>query len=267
MATNRKHKEDKFYTKPSVVRKLVRNIDLSQYDLLIEPSAGSGSFVDLIQDYNYLALDINPEDSRIKKQDWFTFKLDRKKYDKVLVIGNPPFGNQGNLAMGFVIKATEIGADTIAFILPKSFKKSSVQNKIPLNYHLVKEIDLDDDSFTLEGRDYPVPCVFQIWDRRHIERNRVDLPVKTKFFDFVKKDDEPDFAVRRVGYYAGKVSDEVEDKSIQTHYFIKHNKNMRTEKIKKILRKLEWEHNNTAGPRSIGKGELINKFEEVVKAT
>ena len=70
----------------------------------------------------------------------------------------------------FIKKCDDLNVLTIAFILPKSFKKDSYKRKIPKNYLLKKEIDLDDDSFTLNGNSYRVPCVFQIWERSTDER-------------------------------------------------------------------------------------------------
>ena len=42
--------------------------------------------------------------------------------------------------------------DTISFILPKSFRKSSNQRCFPLNFHCVAEIDIDKNSFTIDGK-------------------------------------------------------------------------------------------------------------------
>jgi len=263
MSKNKKHENDKFYTKKNVVKKLISNLKLGVYDIIIEPSAGDGSFIDYIEDYNYIAIDIQPENNRIIKMDWFDFKLD-KNYNKILVLGNPPFGNQGSLAMNFIKKCSDLKAYHIAFILPKSFKKESVKNRIPSNYHMILEINIPDESFTLNNIDYSVPCIFQIWERRDIIREKIKLPTKTKYFDFVKKQDKPDISFRRVGFYAGHIYDNTSDKSDQSHYFIKSNGYMSLIDIKSILKSIKWEHDNTSGPRSIGKGELIIEFEKKV---
>ena len=110
---------------------------------------------------------------------------------------------------------------------------------------------------------YSVPCVFQVWEKMENDREIIILPTKTKYFNFVGKDDKPDFSFRRVGYYAGLIYDDV-DKSEQSHYFIKTNDNLDKNTIKDIISNLKWEHNNTSGPRSIGKGELIVEFEKKV---
>lgn len=260
MARNKKHINDKFYTKSDLVDVLLENLSLNNYDLIIEPSAGSGSFSDKLRDKNLIALDIDPDVDYIIKENWLDFKLETD-YNRILVIGNPPFGNQGNLAMKFIKKSCQINAFTIAFILPKSFKKDSIKNKIPLNYHLIKEIDINDDSFTLNGATYKVPCVFQIWERSETLRINKILKDKTDLFSFVKKSEPHDFAFRRVGFYAGSVYTNSIEKSEQSHYFIK--SHVDSQKLIECIRTIEWEHNNTSGPKSIGKKELIEKVEQI----
>ena len=153
----RKHELDKFYTTNEIALYCISLIeDIKKYDLVIEPSAGSGAFSKNIE--QCIAYDIEPEHESIIKQDWF--KVDKIQFDnkKVLVIGNPPFGTNGNIALNFIKES--IFADGIAFILPKSFKKESVKNRIPLNFALKIEQDLPSNSFTLNGNTYNVPCVF-----------------------------------------------------------------------------------------------------------
>ena len=219
MAKNRKNINDKFYTKESLAIELIEKLNLNEYSLIIEPSAGSGSFYKNINHPNLIGLDIEPECNGILKQNWFDFKIE--KTGKILVIGNPPFGNQSSIAFAFIKKAAEVKADTIAFILPKSFKKDSFRNRIPLEYELKYELDLEPNSFTLLNAEYDVPCIFQIWELQSKLRVINVLPKSSKNFEFVKKQDSPDFSMRRVGVNAGKIYNEIEDKSEQSHYFLK----------------------------------------------
>ena len=88
----------------------------------------------------------------------------------------------------------------IGFILPKSFKKPSYQKSIPLSFHLIHQEDLGEKSFVINNEEYDVPCVFQIWERKSIHR---ELPIllQPNGFEFVKKNDHPDYSLRRVGVY------------------------------------------------------------------
>lgn len=254
----KKEKLDKFFTNDNIVSQCLLNIDLSSYHTIIDPCAGNGAFSDKIP--YCLAFDILPDKNGIEQKDFFA--LDYTGFQRpVLCISNPPFGVQNNLAVRFFNKAAEF-ADTIAFILPKSFKKTSVQEKLNPYFHLVFEEDLPAFSFNLFQNGvqvpYDVPTVFQIWDRRGIER----IPPKKeepKGFEFVNRE-LANIAVRRVGFYAGKAFVEVLNKSEQSHYFIRAE---RPEKFVEIANAIIWPYENTVGPRSISKQELVqalNKF-------
>lgn len=194
----KKEKNDKFYTKPEVVAQLLQELDLLSYSLIIEPSAGNGSFSNLIP--NCIALDIEPEDERIVKQDFFTYE---PQQGNILVIGNPLFGEQSTLAVQFFNHVAKF-ADTIAFILPKSFRKISIQNKLNLFFWLVKEIEVPKNSFLLQEQEYDAPCVFQVWKKKEKQREKIVFPKESKYFSFVREKDKADFRVQRVGGNAGE---------------------------------------------------------------
>ena len=73
---------DKFYTQNKValtcVNFLKNTLSLDSNVIYLEPSAGSGSFLDFL-DY-YVALDIVPEDDRITQQDFLEYKTDKTDY-------------------------------------------------------------------------------------------------------------------------------------------------------------------------------------------
>jgi hypothetical protein len=162
------------------------------------------------------------------------------------------------MAIKFIKKSCEF-CDSFSFILPKSFKKESLKQKIPLNFHLLFEFDLEDKAFLIENKEYNVPCVFQIWFKKDIKR-KVNEKLEPIGFNFLKKEENPDISFRRVGVNAGKIDINVKDKSVQSHYFIKFtNKKSMKENIEK-LKEIKYEFNNTVGPKSISKQELIEKF-------
>jgi hypothetical protein len=64
--------------------------------------------------------------------------------------------------------------------------------------------------------------------------------------------------LRRVGFYAGKVCIDFTDKSIQSHYFIKILIPLDLLKLEACLNEgLKFEKDNTVGPKSISKQEVI----------
>ncbi len=257
MAKQKKERNDKFYTKKNIAKKLIDLINIHDYDYVIDPSAGNGAFYNQINVESKIGIDLEPDIPEIVKADWLDFEI-KGNYKSVLVIGNPPFGRQASGAFEFINKCAELEVSAIAFILPKSFKKDSFQNRFPVDYHLNKEVDLEESCFELEGKDYPVPCVFQIWLRSNQKRVVNKLKTTSSFLTFVKKSDNPDYVFRRIGANAGNISDDI-NKSEQSHYFIKSSL-----RVKKIIGCIEWEHNNTVGPRSIGKGELIARLEKII---
>ena len=104
---------DKFYTNRDVSKKLIEltksKINNMDDYVIIEPSAGDGSFSDFLFEMfgNVIALDIEPDKSNITKLDYFNFKPEKDK--KYLVIGNPPFGRVSSLAFKFLDKSMEFG--------------------------------------------------------------------------------------------------------------------------------------------------------------
>jgi predicted RNA methylase len=261
---------DKFYTKSTIVKKCIKNvkkyIKINKNDIIIEPSAGNGAFIKNIKTLsnNYIFYDLTPEHKNIIKKDFLKLNLDKlkNKYDNIHIIGNPPFGRQSSLAIKFIKKCCEF-AKSISFILPKSFKKDSMKKHFSLNYHLIIEIDLPENSFLINNIETDVPCIFQIWKYKRKKRKQIKKLIPYNF-EFVKKTDNPDISFRRVGVNAGKIDEEIEDKSIQSHYFIKFKNNLTiNENIKKI-NKIKFIENNTVGPKSISKQELIKEFNELL---
>ena len=259
---------DKYYTSPSIVNECIKlvkeNINIQPNDLCIEPSAGNGVFINGIKSLfkNYKLYDLEPENSEIIKQDYLEYDyntINKNKVNKVHIIGNPPFGRQSSLAIKFIKKSTEY-CDSISFILPKSFKKDSLKKHFHLNFHLVLEFDLPENSFIVDNKSYDVPCVFQIWIKKDTYRKVAEKLIPNKY-KFVKKADNHDISFRRVGVNAGNVDTQTEKKSKQSHYFIKFDDNLFSDGIFNKLTKINYDcKNNTCGPKSISKQELIKEF-------
>ena len=261
---------DKFYTAPFIVKKCIdivkKHIHIQEDDICIEPSAGNGSFINPIKTLfkNYKFYDLKPENDEIIEQNYLEFNYNtiiKKPNSQIHIIGNPPFGRQSSLAIKFIKKSCEY-CDSISFILPKSFKKNSLKKHYPLNFHLIYEYDLPKNSFIIDNKEYNVPCVFQIWIKKDIKRI---LPKKLipKKYNFVKKTNNHDISFRRVGVNAGYISKETKDKSIQSHYFIKFNIEL-TDILFNKLKNIIYEcKDNTCGPKSISKQELIKEFNKL----
>ena len=86
-----------------------------------------------------------------------------------------------------------------------------------------------------------------------------------KHFTFVKKNEDHDISFRRVGVYAGKIDIETENKSPQSHYFIKFKDVEVNEELLKKIKKIYFECSDyTVGQKSISKQELIKEFNQIL---
>lgn len=190
---------DQFYTKPEVAKycyekfkKVAKElgVDLSKY-IFIEPSAGCGCFSQLLPKKKRILIDLEPkkikgiENSGIIKSDylkWYPTKLN-KKY---IVIGNPPFGVRGKLALNFMNKSYPY-ADMVAFILPQLFNSDGkgVAGKRVVGYKLAYNEHLPPNSFMYpDGSDIAINTVFQVWTKINIDKIKIK-PKKT-CDDFIK---------------------------------------------------------------------------------
>lgn len=261
---------DKFYTSPIIANKCIefikKKINIQKDDICIEPSAGNGSFINGIKSLckNYKFYDLEPENDEIIKQDYLDFdfeKITKKLTCKIHIIGNPPFGRQSSMAIKFIKKSCKF-CDSISFILPKSFKKDSLKKYFPLNFHLIYEYDLPKNSFVIDKKEYNVPCVFQIWIKKDVNRIIPKKLIPNKY-KFVKKKDEHDISFRRVGVNAGDIDKDTDKKSVQSHYFIKFDIELTDELFDKLKSIVYDCKNNTCGPKSISKQELIKEYNKL----
>jgi hypothetical protein len=128
---------DQFYTKKEVALKYYQITDSFlqknhiEIDMWLEPSAGTGAFYNLLP-INKIGIDLEPKIENVIEHDFLTYILEDKRY---VTIGNPPFGKNSSLAIKFFNKCAE-KSEVIAFILPKTFKKDSVINKLNKNFAL-----------------------------------------------------------------------------------------------------------------------------------
>lgn len=253
--------QDEYYTSDAVARNLVhitiRDL-MPQNDLFfVEPSAGTGAFIKYLPE-PFVAFDINPKHKDIIKLDFLT-NMSTEFIPEgwtIVSIGNPPFGFSCNKAIQFFNVCAEF-SDYIAFIVPRTFKKMSVQNRLNRYFHLFKEYPVSKYAFLVDDMPHDVPCVFQIWQRKDTIR-----PIKVgsleKYLKLVSPE-EADFAMRRVGGKAGQVLEGF-DHSPSSTYFFKE----KVQGVKDCLKKADFSEirNNTAGVRSISQLEIFEYLKE-----
>lgn len=248
---------DRFYTKEDIALRCIQLIDnIEKYSTIIEPSAGAGAFS--LQLPKNFAFDLLPNHPSIQQLDWFDVDLTVYTHP-ILVIGNPPFGEYNQLAIKFFNYAAS-NADTIAFILPKSFRKSSIINRLNNQFWLVKEIELPQNSFLFEGQDYDVNCIFQVWERRLEHRPLQQKKLTSSLFTFTTAD-KADLSIRRVGANAGKASLRL-DYAAASNYFIKNHTDLSTEEFVNLVNQIDFATaNDTVKVKSLSKGDLVEALE------
>ncbi len=263
--------KDQYYTKPEIAKKCVNifNEKINVNGLLIEPSAGDGAFYDALRPkHKVLAYDIEPAISSIIEQDFLKLDLTECFHLPLHFIGNPPFGRQSSLAKKFIKHICNCDkSESISFILPRSFKKNSLQRIFPLNWHLIHENDIEENAFLVNDTEYDVPCVFQIWIKKETERELPEIQIPIGY-QFVKESLKGRYALRRVGVYAGKLIDLFHCSCIpkiskESHYFIILDKGYTLDE--KEYNEIKFDENNTVGPRSISKQEFIVQLNNIIK--
>lgn len=189
-----KIQNDKYYTPPTLAeyivnktKEIIGDKNISEY---IEPSGGNGVFLNYLPKETY-SCDIEPEDDRVKKQDYLTLGLEYKQGR--CVIGNPPFGTKNNLTVAFYKKSIEL-SDYIAFILPISQYKNDIKL---YEFDLIHSENLGKKQYS----DREVHCCFNIYQKPKngfnkrpnyklnniniIERIKNSNPKRNKEFDIV----------------------------------------------------------------------------------
>lgn len=250
---------DQFYTDPAYAQKFLdvigKYVDLKKYDHVLEPSAGTGSFYNLLDQNKRIGLDLEPKAPGIVKTDFFDWKYPIGK--KIITVGNPPFGKNAGLAVKFFNRAAEF-SDVIAFVIPRTFRKASIINRLDKNFHCVYDETVPDNSFIFKGSSYNVPCAAQIWQREKNPRDRIvtyKLEQISHLFELVEPVDS-DFAIQRVGGRAGliRTTDRM-DFSAESHYFIR----AHDPRVLSVFEKVDFDtvKFNTAGNPSVSPSELI----------
>ncbi|WP_458722378.1 hypothetical protein [Shimia sp. W99] len=154
--------------------------------------------------------------------------------------------------MKFFNHAAANAAQVIAFILPKTFRKQSVQSRLHKQFHLELEFDVPAKSFLLAGQEYDVPSIFQIWIRKN--KTRVPQSISSSAWIEFTRPENAHYAMRRVGRRAGDLLQGLDHSRSTTHFFkITH------PDVLGIIRgsdEIKALSKNTAGVYSIGKGEI-----------
>jgi predicted RNA methylase len=218
--------KEQFYTPPAIAESIVKNVkkrvgNLSNFTLL-EPAGGTGSFIEAAKTHGLtkvISFDIEPHHKKITLGDFLEQDISRKG---LLTISNPPFGRNNSLSIPFFNKAAQV-SDLIVFIVPRSWRKWSVQNRLNQNFHLVKDDDLTINYVDVNGEDAHAKdrlrtCV-QYWERRETIRPLI----KVQDMGIIERTtpEQADAALTMFGYNCGNLTTDFERRKITTRMYLK----------------------------------------------
>ena len=218
--------KEQFYTPAKLARELFTDVagvvpNLAER-VVIEPAGGTGAFIKAAKKFGVaeiVSFDIEPKHSGISAGDFLQAELSLRG---AVTISNPPFGRNNSLSIPFFNKAAE-NSDYIAFIVPRSWRKWSVINRLDQRFHLVFDKDIqidyvDENGDELSTKNRLATC-FQIWQKRKVARPIVSV-VDNEFVKKVKPVDA-DVSLTVFGFNCGKVRTEFKREPNSTQMFLK----------------------------------------------
>lgn len=220
--------KEQYYTPRALASELVQKVkalipDFSSRTVL-EPAGGTGAFVEAAKAAGakkVLSVDIEPKHTDVSKANYLEAALQLKD---ALTISNPPFGRNNSLSIPFFNHAAN-HSEYIAFIVPRSWRKWSVINRLDRRFHLVLDedlaIDYVDDTHTLISKKNNLKTCFQVWQRR--EQLRDIVKIEDRGYVTKVKPEEADIALTVFGFSCGKVNETFERKANTTRMFLKLN--------------------------------------------
>lgn len=276
---------DQFYTERETARRCWLELEQALDELgvkshapfFVEPSAGDGAFYDLLPPDRRVGFDIEPRHPEVQEKD-FLFYFDYRPptgREHTVIVGNPPFGDRGRLAVQFFWQAAEL-SDTIAFIVPVIFRKYFIHKQLPSGFRWIRSLPLSLDSFrTPDGKTFSVNTEFQIWtklacsaeDRRLFEPPSIRHPDFTMWqYNNTKQalgvfENEFEFAVPCQGWqdYSRRVTDPDECEKHKQWMLFKSDSEV-------VLRRLyaidygELALRNTTSVPGFRKGDLVKEY-------
>jgi hypothetical protein len=172
-----------------------------------------------------------------------------------ITISNPPFGRNNSLSIPFFNKAAK-HSDYIAFIVPRSWRKWSVINRLDRDFHLIHDQDLSidyvDETGEMVWQKSNLRTCFQVWQRQDKQRELI----KVQDMGLISKvsPKEADVALTVFGYSCGLVRTEFEKIPNSTVMFLK----LHDDRVLAALKKVDFSkfYRNTAYTEALSLQEI-----------
>ena len=218
--------KEQYYTPKPLALELVSQIEKVLGSLagktILEPAGGTGAFIEAVQAVGVsevISFDIEPLHELVTVGDFLAQEI---KESNLITISNPPFGRNNSLSIPFFNHAAKV-SDAICFIVPRSWRKWSVTNRLDLGFELALDLDIeidyvDSDGTPLSNKNHLATC-FQIWKKANVSRSLVRVTDK----GIIEKvsPEQADVSLTIFGYGCGKVKTEFEPIANTTQMFLK----------------------------------------------
>jgi len=233
---------------------------------VIEPAGGTGSFLQAakaLKANKLISFDIEPKAEGVLLADFLLETKGLEKISDAITISNPPFGRNNSLSIPFFNKAAQ-HSQFIAFVVPRSWRKWSVLNRLNRNFHLVHDEDLSidyvDELGEMVWQKARLNTCFQIWERR--EELRPVIKVKDQGLLSKVKPEDADVALTVFGYGCGKVRTSFDRVPNSTVMFLK----LHDKRVLKALQSVDFSkfYKNTAYTEALSLQEIRYLINEAV---
>ena len=218
--------KEQYYTPKKLAIELVSEIEKILGPLagktVLEPAGGTGAFIEAALTAGagkVISFDIEPLHELVTEGNFLEQQITETN---LITISNPPFGRNNSLSIPFFNHAAEI-SDAICFIVPRSWRKWSVTNRLDLRFELVLDQDIDIDyvdatGLPLSTKTHLATCL-QVWRKSASHRKQVRV-IDKGIIEKVSPE-LADVSLTIFGYGCGKVKTEFPPVANTTQMFLK----------------------------------------------
>jgi predicted RNA methylase len=218
--------KEQYYTPKKLAIELLSEIEKILGPLagktVLEPAGGTGAFIEAVLTAGagkVISFDIEPLHALVAEGNFLEQQITETN---LITISNPPFGRNNSLSIPFFNHAAEI-SDAICFIVPRSWRKWSVTNRLDLRFELVLDQDIDIDyvdanGLPLSSKTHLATC-FQVWRKSGSQRKQVRV-IDKGIIEKVSPE-LADVSLTIFGYGCGKVKTEFPPIANTTQMFLK----------------------------------------------
>ena len=248
-------------------RTMLKHIPARRCVNWLEPAGGTGQFVSALLSCGFspdiiTSFDIEPYNSYVTKTDDF-LKEALPGGRQYVTITNPPYGRANSLCVPFFNHCANVSTH-IGFLVPKSWRKWSVQNKLHPNFHLIHDEDIKVDFIYCGGEKNSrgkLATVFQIWEYR--DELRPKITIEDRGYISKTSPELADVSLTVFGRGCGKVKTKFDRVPNTTQMFLKTNEDW----VLKALQTVDFSqfYNNVAFIEALSFAEinhLLNEYKD-----